>query len=206
MSTLPKLKLSARLGASTDIPLRLQTGTLRFVDITAMSKSAPLRVTAPSHGMLDYWIAAIVDAKGMVEMNAEDSNNIRASEFNRTTLIDLDTVDFDGISSLSFNTYKSGGALVFHEPMDLSGYNSARMNLKTVIGGDVELDANTGNGLLEIDPLTSTLWIHLTDTDLVTLGARDYVFDIELISSSAIDAICSSDSIFSILPEVTTTT
>ena len=46
----------------------------------------------------------------------------------------------------------------------------------------------------------------LTDADLATLEARDYVFDIELISASAIDAICAADSVFTILPEVTTST
>lgn len=203
---LTKLKLYARLGASSDIPLRLATGTLRFAAITAMTKSAPLRVTAVAHGLLDQWHVAVVDAKGMTELNAEDSNKIRSSEFHRVTKVDTDNVDFDGISSLNFTAYKSGGALAFYEPMDLSGYTSARMDLKKVVDGDVELTANTANGLLTLDSATSTLWIHLTEADLATLEARDYVFDIELISPSAIDAICAADSVFTILPEVTTST
>lgn len=110
-SDLPKIKLSVRKGASADIPLRLETGTLSFAAISAMAKSAPLRVTAPGHNIRDGWYVAIVDAKGMTELNAVDSNSIRDNEFHRVTWIDANTVDFDGISSANFKTYTSGGYL-----------------------------------------------------------------------------------------------
>ena len=68
-SPLPKLTVQARLGASTDAALRLETGELRFVAISGMAKTAPLRVTAPIHGILDPWCAAVVDAQWMVEVS-----------------------------------------------------------------------------------------------------------------------------------------
>ena len=201
---LPKLKLSARIGASADIALRLETSELRFIAITGMAKTAPLRVTAQSHGIPDLWYAAVIDPRGMTEMSAVDSNKIRESEFHQITVIDANTVDFMEISAASFSAYTGGGYLAYYEPMDLSGYTSARMDIKRRVGGDVELALNTTDGTLEIEAATHSVLIRLDDTDLAALPARDYVFDIELISATAVDAICSAESVFEVLPEVTT--
>ena len=201
---LPKLKLSARIGASADIALRLETSELRFIAITGMAKTAPLRVTAQSHGIPDQWYTAVIDPRGMTEMSAVDSNKIRESEFHQITVIDANTVDFMEISAASFSAYTGGGYLAYYEPMDLSGYTSARMDIKRRVGGDVELALNTTDGTLEIEAATHSVWIRLDDTDLAALPARDYVFDIELISATAVDAICSAESVFEVLPEVTT--
>ena len=203
---LPKISLQARLGASADIAIRLETGEIRFTPITGMSKTAPLRVTAVGHGIPDLWYAAVVDAGGMKELNADDSNNLRDSDFHQITVIGADTVDFIEVSAASFKTYTSGGYLAYFVPMVLSGYTSARMDIKKRVGGDVELALSTTAGTLEIDDPANTLWIRLGDADLATLEAREYVFDIELISATAVDAICSADSVFEVLPEVTTST
>lgn len=203
---LPKISLQARLGASADIALRLETGELRFAPITGMSKTAPLRVTVVGHGIPDLWYAAVVDAGGMKELNAADSNSLRDADFRQVNVVDADTVDFIEVSAASFKTYTSGGYLAYYVPLVLSGYTSARMDIKKRVGGDVELALNTTAGTLEIDDPTNTLWIRIGESDLAALSAREYVFDIELISATAVDAICSADSVFKVLPEVTTST
>ena len=204
MRKLPKLALSVRRGASEDIALRLETSAKKFAAITGMSKTAPLRVTASGHGIPDMWYAAVIDARGMVEMNAADSNKIRESEFHQVAVIDANTVDFTGLSAAGFKTYTGGGHLAYYAPMDLTGYTSARMDIKRRVGGDVELALNTENGTLEIDSSTHSVWIRLNDTHLAALPAMEYVFDIELVSATAVDAICSADSVLDVLPEVTT--
>lgn len=201
---LPKLKLSVRKGASTDLPLRIETGTMSFAAISAMANSAPLRVTATDHNIPDGWYVAIVDAQGMNELNAADSNDISDSEFHRITWVDANAVDFDGISSAGFKSYTSGGYLAFYAPMSLTSYTSARMDIKTRVGGDVILALNTTDGTLEIEDATSTVWIRLEDDALDAVAARDYVFDIELVSATAVDAICSAESVLTVQPEVTT--
>ena len=204
IGSLQKIKLSVRKGANADIPLRLETGTMSFAAISAMAKSAPLRVTATGHNVLDGWSVAIVDAQGMNELNSADSNDISDSEFHRVTWIDANTVDFDGISSAGFTAYTSGGYLAFYAPMSLASYTSARMDVKTRVGGDVILALSTTAGTIEIEAETSTVWIRLPDDALDTVSARDYVFDIELVSATAVDAICSADSVLTVLQEVTT--
>ena len=142
----------------------------------------------------------------MTQLNAADSNAIRDSEFHQVTFVDANTIDFNGVSSAGFSTYTSGGHLAYYAPLDLSGCTSARMDIKRAVGGAIELSLKTTNGMLAIDAATSTVWIHLSAADISSLVARDYVFDIELIRAGGIDAICSAESVFSVLPEVTTST
>ena len=204
MKTLSTLKIEVRLGASADIPIRVETGSLTFAPIASIAKSAPVRVvTTDPHGIHDGWRAAIVDAKGMTELNAD---TVSDRDLTKVTVIDATTLDLDGISSLSFRTHTANtGAVAFYAPKDLSAYTSANMDLKKRIGGVVEANFSTTAGTLEIDVATNAVWLRLADTDTALLSARDYVFDIELTRPTGIDAICSANSIFTVFPEVTTT-
>lgn len=201
---LSKLKLSARKGASADIQIRVETDALSFAVISGMAQTAPMRVTSTSHGILDGWRAAVVDAKGMTEMNAADSASVRDGDLHNITVVDANTIEFDGISAAGFRAYTSGGYLAFYAPKDLSGYTAARMDLKTRAGGDVILALSTIDDTLEIDAASSSVWVHLPDDALDTVPARDYLFDIELIREDGVDAICAANSTISVLPEITT--
>ncbi len=202
---LNKLKLpTIRLGASVDIPIRVETNSLTFAPIASIAKSAPVRVvTTSQHGVPDGWRAAIVDAKGMTELN---SDKVSDSDLMKVTVVDATTLDLDGISSLSFRTHTANtGAVAFYAPKDLSAYTSANMDVKKQVGAEAVANFNTIDGTLEIDALASAVWVRLDSSDLSALSAEDYVFDIELTRPDGIDAICSAESVFTVVPEVTTT-
>lgn len=203
---LSKLKLSARKGASADIQILVETDTMAFAPISTMAQTAPLRVTSTGHGILDNWRAAVVDAKGMTEMNAADSASIRDGELHKITVVDANTIEFDSISAAGFRAYTSGGYLAFYAPKDLSGYTAARMDLKTRAGGDVILALSTIDDTLEIEAASSSLWVHLPADALDDVPAREYLFDVELIRSDGVDAICAATSTITVLPEITTST
>lgn len=204
MKTLSTLKIGVRLGASADIPIRVETGNLKFAPIANIAKSAPARiVTTDPHGIPDGWRVAIVDAKGMTELNAD---TVSDRDLTKITAVNSTTIDLDGISSLSFRTHTANtGAVAFYEPKDLSSYTSASMDVKKRVGGDVEVNFNTTDGTLEIDTATNAVWLRSTDVDIANLTPRDYVFDIELTRPTGIDAICAADSVLTVLPQVTTT-
>lgn len=204
--SLPQITVEARKGASETITFRIETSIKKFVAISAMTNTAPMRVTATAHHVPDQWFVAIIDAIGLTDLNAADSNDIQDDEFHQVTVIDANTLEFNGISAASFGVYATSGYIVCYEPLDLSGYTSARMDIKRKVGGAVELSLSTTAGTMSIDAATSTVSITLDETHLSALSARDYVFDIELIRVGGIDAICSADSVFTVLPEVTTST
>lgn len=202
--SLPQITIEARKGASADIALRIETSVKKFVAISAMTNTAPMQVTATAHNVPDQWAVAIIDATGLTELNAVDPNDIQDDEFHEVTVIDADTLEFNGISAASFGVYATAGHIVYFLPLDLSVYTGARMDIKRKVGGAVELALDTASGTLDIDAPTNTLFIRLDATALDALSVREYVFDIELIRSSGVDAICSAESVFEVLPEITT--
>ena len=199
------LTLSLRLGATADIPIRVESDELTFAPITAMTKSAPVNITVVGHGIPDGWRAAILNAGGMTELNAT-WNAIRDNDFHRISVLDVDTVAFPGITSRGFRTYTGGGDLAYYLPKDLSSYTGARMDIKRATGGAVLASLNTDDGTIEIDAPNNAVWLHVTPTTLVELAAGDYVFDIELIDGTDVLALCSAESVLHLLPEVTTST
>ena len=199
------LSLSLRLGATADIPIRVESDELTFAPITAMTKAAPVHITSTGHGIPDGWRAAVLNAGGMTELNAA-WNAIRDNDFHRISVLDVDTVVFPGITSRGFRTYTTGGDLAYYLPKDLSGYTGARMDIKRAPGGTVLASLNAAGGTIEIDAPNSAVWLHIVPTTLATLTAGDYLFDIELIDGTDVLALCSADSVLHLLPEVTTST
>ncbi|MEF8708237.1 MAG: hypothetical protein V5B38_04870 [Candidatus Accumulibacter propinquus] len=199
------LSLSLRLGATADIPIRVESDELTFAPITAMTKSAPVNISSTANGIPDGWRAAVLNAGGMTELNAA-WNAIRDSDFRRLAVIDVNTIAFPGVTSAGFRTYTTGGELAYYTPKDLAGYTGARMDIKRAVGGTVLASLNTTDGTIEIDAPNSAVWLHVTPTTLVDLTAGDYVFDIELIDGTDVLALCSADSVLHLLPEVTTST
>lgn len=193
---------SIRLGASTDIQIRVETDEVRFAPISSISRSAPARVvTQEAHGLLDGWRASVVDAKGMVAIN-----DVRPTS---VSVVDTTTIDLDGVSTLGMSAHTAdSGALKWYAPKDLSGYTGARMDLKRAVGATAVLSLHTDDGTLEIDAASSSVWVRLPETALSDAGvsARDYYFDIELIRADGVDAICAATSVATVLPEITTST
>ena len=201
--TLSRLVLpSIRLGASTDIQIRVETDEVRFAPISSISRSAPARVvTQEAHGLLDGWRASVVDSKGMTSIN-----DVRPTS---VSVVDTTTIDLDGVSTLGMSAHTAdSGALKWYAPKDLSGYTGARMDLKRAVGATAVLSLHTDDGTLEIDAASSSVWIRLPATALSDAGVppRDYYFDIELIRADGVDAICAATSTVTVLPEITTST
>ena len=65
-----RTRLSIKRGERFSRSLRIETLPYVYVPITAVTQSAPVRITAPGHGLLDGQRAAIVSVRGMSELNA----------------------------------------------------------------------------------------------------------------------------------------
>lgn len=198
------LALTIRRGETVNLPIRIESDVLGYASITAIAKSAPVRITAAAHGLPDGWRAAVVNVKGMTELNAANQPP-KDAELRRVTVVDPDTVEFNVVNAAGFKAYVSGGQLVFYKPLDMSLYSSARAQLKTKVGGEVLLTLSTADGTLEIDPLNSALWLRLPALTTAGLAFTKAVFDVELLDGAGnVFPLNAADSTVSILPEVTT--
>lgn len=202
--SLPRLKLPIRKGETIAIPLRIESDTLTYKPITNISKSAPVTITAASHGLQNGWKAAVMNAGGMKQINC-DGNPPDDAEMAPVTVVDSNTIQFNRINATGYSSYTSGGHLACYAPLDLSAYSTGRMSIKDSVGGTEILSLTTANSRIELDAATNTLWIRLTDEDSAAITATSGVFDIELETASGeVKAVCSADSEVEFLPEVTT--
>lgn len=202
--SLPILSLCITKGETVAIPLRIETETLTYKTITGVSQSGPVAITAAAHGLTDGWPAALMNIVGPVELNAEE-NPPEEAAYRPVTVVDANTVQFNGINSAGYRTYVSGGQLVYHAPLDLTAYSIARMSVKDRVGGTEILLFSTDDATLEIDSATQTLWVRLSDEASAAITASDGVFDIELETPGGeVRKICSSESEIEFADEVTT--
>lgn len=202
--SLKPLSLQIRKGETVAIPLRIESSLLGYQSITAISKTGPVGITVTAHGLTDGWKAAVMNAGGMRQINAEN-NPPTDDEFHKITVADANTVQFNDVNAASYSTYTSGGQLVYYRPLDLSAYAMARMTIKDRVGGTQIMSLTTENARLEIDAATNTLWIRMLAVDSASITDDAGVFDIELVTAGgAVKPVCSAESTVEFLPEVTT--
>jgi len=201
---LETLKLTIRRGASEDIPIRVESDVLVYKTITGIAASAPISITAVAHGMKDGWRAAVMNS-GVPEIDIAWDDPLDDS-LRRITLIDADTVEFNDVNGISFTAYVAGGQLVYREPLDLSQFVEARMNVKASVTGPILATYKHTTGELLIDLVTDSLRLTLDTTDTSALAAGKRYFDIELVRlDGSVQPICSAKSVLTVLPEITTT-
>lgn len=200
---LEKLSLTVRRGASEDIPIRVESDVLVYVDITGIAASAPISITAPAHGLADGWRAAVMNS-GVPEIDTKWDDPIEDA-LRRITLVDANTIEFNDINGKSFTPYVAGGQIVYRAPLDLSQFVDARMNVKASVSGPVLATYKHTTGELLIDLVTQSLRLTLDTTDTAALTAGKRVFDIELVrADGSVFPICSAKSALTVLPEITT--
>lgn len=201
---LTKLNLTIRRGASADIPIRLETDQLVYVPITGIANSAPISITAPAHGCPDGWRAMVQDVGGMTEINTP-WDGVQDDSFRRVTVVDTDTVEFNDVNAAGLGAYTSGGHLVYRQPLDLSQFVEARMDVKSSVSGAVLATYRHTSGGLLIDTVAGALRLILSPSAALALAAAKRYFDIELIrGDGSVLAACAASSVLNVLPEITT--
>ena len=163
-----------------------KTEPIVYKAITAITNTAPVRITAADHGTVDGWRAAVTGVRGMTEINAEP-NDIHDRDYHRVTVIDDDTIEFNDLDASTFKTYTSGGFLQYNTPVNLAGY-SGRMKIKDRVGGTVLLSTEAEDSPLNVLTVTVdntkktiTLTIPASATDDIAWSRG--VYDLEMVSS-----------------------
>ena len=165
--------------------VRWETEPLIYKPITAISKAAPVAITAVGHGMVDGWRAAIVSAGGMRQINAKNWP-LRLTDFHKITKTGDDTLTFNDTSSLGYTAYTSGGSLVYYTPSNLSGYAARMMVRATADAADPALvSLASPSGGIVIDNAAKTITITIAATVTAAYTFDEGVYDLELVSGDA---------------------
>jgi hypothetical protein len=200
---LQKLSLTIRKGSAEDIPIRVESDEWAYATISAVSQSAPLRMTV-SAAPPDGWRAAIMNVRSVGDFAAQN-NPPKDSDLRHVTAIDTTTVEFNAINGAGFRAFTGTGQLAWRAPLDLNLYVGARMNVRDKVGGTLLANWSTDTSELEIDVANKALWLRLDDSETELLTPGNKVFDIELIRTGGnADRICAHDSTLVVLDETTT--
>ena len=188
-----KLNIKVYQGSTFSKVLRWESNTKKYMPINAISKAAPMVVTAPSHGVPVGWRTKLTNIVGMKEVaNLDYINN---------TATTLDTLTFNNINSLNFGAYTSGGILEYNQPIDLVGI-TARMQIREKItSATVLLDLTTENGLIQIDNTLKTIVFSIPAQTTQTLTFKQAVYSLELVKGTTV--VPFANGTVSLVPEVT---
>lgn len=174
MASPVKLNFKIYQGGTFREVLRWESSSRVYAPVTAISKSAPVVVTAPNHNCPLGWRAKVVGAGGMKEINSTDSYYLVTDKTN-------DTVTFNQVNSLAYNSYTTGGVLEYNQPVPLVGY-TARMQIRTKLDSEeVLLELTTENGGIVIDPVLYTITLVAAATQTEVLNFTQAVYSLELI-------------------------
>lgn len=196
-----KQALDIRQGSTFIFVFRWETTPIVYKPITAVVAQAPVRITAPMHGLPTGWRAAVVSVLGMTHLNAKNVPP-RSSDYYPVTIIDANTVELNAVNAAGFSAYISGGYLQFNTPVDLTAY-TARMKVKDRIGGTTLLELTTANAGIAIDEAAKTITLTVTAAASEALTFTRGVYDLEMVSPTGIvTAIAQGD--FKVSKEVTT--
>lgn len=169
--------------------------------ISAITKTAPVNITATAHGVPDGWRVAIVSVRGMTEINAQNSPP-RLTDYFRATYVDANTIQLNDVNAADYSTYTSGGYVQYLTPVSITGY-TARMKIKNRVGGTVLETLTTENGKIALDATNKTITLTLSATDTAAYTFKKGVYDLEMVSGGGVVTAILSGNI-TVVPEVTT--
>ena len=178
--------IEIRRGATFVLPVRWETEPWLYAAISSISLTAPASITSAAHTIPDGWNVAVVDAKGLTQLNAK-SNPPKASDMRRATVVSATQIEFNAISSASFGKHTAGtGYLAWRTPQSLLGH-TARMQIKDRIGGTVlaSLTSLPGGGIV-LDDAGKVIEITITAEQSEAFTKSAGVYDLELVSPGGV--------------------
>lgn len=180
------IRVEVARGTTVEIPIRMESGVLVYRPIAGVEASTPLRLNVPAHGLLDDWRCAVAGAVGLDEGNAL-SQPPRDIEMRHVTVIDADVIEFNRVDAADWTPYCHGGHVVAWEPLDLSVYTQAEMQVRDKPNGTL-----LGTYALYIDPALGALWLQLTPVVSEAIAYSEGVFTIRATRATGqVDALCS---------------
>ena len=174
MSSPIKVNYKVYQGSTFKEMFRWESSTKVYVPITAIPKAAPTVLTAENHGLKAGWRFRVTNVSGMKEVNSTSENYYIASE------VTEDTVTINGLNSLGFGNYTTGGVVEYNQPVDITGY-SAKMQIRERIDSDTAIDTlTTENGGIVIDATNHTITINIPASRTAEYSFKTAVYSLEL--------------------------
>lgn len=175
-----KINFKIYQGSTFREVLRWESSTKVYKTITAISKTAPISITAVGHGLPEGWRAKITNVLGMKEIN-------NAEAYYPVSNVTTDTFEINEINAYGFTAYSGGGIVEYNTPVDLAT-TTARLQVRSKVEDtEVLLDLTTENGGITIDNVNKTITIEITPTVTAALNFSTHaVYSLELVANGIV--------------------
>lgn len=171
-----KVNFKLYQGSTFSEVLRWESAVKVYKPITAITKSAPVVVTAIAHNIPLEWRVKFTNILGMTDLNNTDA-------YYQVTDTTVDTITINSINSLGFKDYVSGGVVEYNKPVELTSF-SGRMQLRAKLAdADVIHELTTTNGGIVINNTTKTISLNIPATTTAQFDFQTAVYSLELISA-----------------------
>lgn len=191
-----------RQGRTFKYVVRPEMLPLVYKPITAITKAAPVSITATGHGLVTGWGAAVTNVVGMTQINAV-ANALRDSDFRPVTVVDPNTITINAIDAAGFSSYVGGGSLVYYTPVPLAGA-TARLNLRDAVGGALLYEMSTTIGNIVLNDSTHTITLTIPAAATAAFTFLSAVGDLEVVYTDGfVDELLRIE--VTVVQEVTTT-
>lgn len=172
-----KLNLKIYQGSTFRETLRWESSVKVYTPITAITKAAPMVVTAAAHGAPAGWRVKITGAGGMKEVNT--------GEYITPSAVDANTLTFNHVNAVNYTAYTTGGVLEYNQPVNLSGY-TARMQVREKLdSATVIAELTTENSGIVLDNTAKTISLVITAAATAAFSFSTAVYSLELVSAGS---------------------
>lgn len=176
--------VKVRQGATSRWVFRWAQSLREYVPILTVMKQAPLRISAPDHGVPNGWPVWFENASGGLAALKAAGPTPTADELYRPIVIDADTLEFNVINARGWRDTPAGATLVYYSPLDITGA-IARMQIRKDAKAAtplLDLDSALLGGIVNDVALASTT-VTLTAAQTALLPEGTYVTDVELLQT-----------------------
>lgn len=180
-------------GATFNEVLRWESYEIGYAPISAISKSAPVDITATAHGIPIGWRVKVRGVQGMKEINSDEYVYVSDATVNN--------VFIDSINSIQYSTYTSGGVLEYNKPKSLVGY-TARMQIREKLASSTTVyELTTENGGIILNDTLKTITLTIPATTTAGFTFKTAVYNLELVNAGTVIRLTQGD--LTLVPEVT---
>lgn len=150
-------------GATYRDTRRLMQPPKEYRPLTAISATAPVRLTVPAHGLAGDWLAWVIGTTGLPDLNREPPRQLP----HRVEVIDADTLEINQLSGAGAKPAAGAGQLIYQPPVDLTGATARLVIREQEEGGSQLLELTTGSGITSSAPGTLAVEIDAEATQAI---------------------------------------
>jgi len=177
--------LSIKQGSTFSLTLKYGQPQFTVKAITGVTKSGQAVVTAASHGLTIDWPVWVVGVVGMDQINHTADELRQACAAYYGYYVDANSLRLD-VDTTRFGTYSSGGEVLYHTPVNLTGF-TARMQIRETVESTTILHTmTTENGGITLGGTAGTIALLISATDTAALTFDAGVYDLEIISAGGV--------------------